>query len=63
MDKKPKLLSTTSKFLERFCKPSIVEGIIGDLEEAFYENKDQKGLFRAKVIHLFQVIGFLSTEI
>ena len=59
MDKKPKLLSSTSNLLERFCKPSIVEGIIGDLEEAFFENKELKGAFRAKVIHLFQVIGFL----
>ncbi|MEO9482803.1 MAG: ABC transporter permease [Ekhidna sp.] len=59
MDKKPKLLSSTSNLLERFCKPSIVEGIIGDLEEAFFENKKQKGSFRAKAIHLFQVIGFL----
>ncbi|MEP0985940.1 ABC transporter permease [Ekhidna sp.] len=59
MDKKSKLLSTTSNWLERFCKPSIVEGIIGDLEEAFYENIENKGAFRAKAIHLFQVIGFL----
>ncbi|MEP1033989.1 ABC transporter permease [Ekhidna sp.] len=59
MDKKPKLLSNTSNLLERFCKPTIIEGIIGDLEEAFFENKEQKGAFRAKVIHLFQVIGFL----
>ncbi len=59
MDKKPKLLSTTSNLLERFCKPSIVEGIIGDLEEAFFENKENKGVIRAKIIHLFQVIGFL----
>lgn len=59
MHKKPKLLSNTSYLLERFCKPSIVEGIIGDLEEAFVENKERKGPFQAKVIHLFQVIGFL----
>ena len=59
MDRKPKLLDRTSHLLERFCKPAIVEGIIGDLEEAFFENKELKGAFRAKVIHLFQVIGFL----
>ncbi len=59
MDKKPKLLSRTSDLLERFCKPSIVEGIIGDLEEAFFENKERKGAFRAKSIHILQVIGFL----
>lgn len=59
MDKKPKLLTTTSTWLERFCKPHIVEGIIGDLEEAFFENKELKGTFWAKIIHLIQVIGFL----
>lgn len=59
MDKKSKLLSSTSNLLERFCKPYIVEGIVGDLEEAFYENIERKGVFRAKVIHLLQVIGFL----
>lgn len=56
---KPKILSITSNLLERFCKPHIVEGIIGDLEEAFFENKELKGPFRAKFIHLTQVIGFI----
>lgn len=59
MDNKSKLLSRTSNLLERFCKPSIVEGIIGDLQEAFFENKEHKGAFRAKLIHIMQVVGFL----
>ena len=59
MDKKPRILSFTGKLLTRFCQPVIVEGILGDLEEAYYENKEQKGAFRTNVIHLFQVIGFL----
>ncbi|WP_436514383.1 ABC transporter permease [Ekhidna sp. To15] len=59
MDKKPKLLDRTSNLLQNYCRSSIVEGIIGDLEEAFFENKESKGAFRAKAIHLLQVIGFL----
>ncbi|MEM6814983.1 MAG: ABC transporter permease [Bacteroidota bacterium] len=59
MDKKPKILSITGNLLARFCNPSMVEGILGDLEESYFENKVQKGVFQTNMIHLFQVIGFL----
>ncbi|MEQ9466947.1 MAG: FtsX-like permease family protein [Ekhidna sp.] len=59
MDRKPRILSFTSDLLERFCKPSILEGILGDLEESYLENKEIKGAFRTNIIHLFQVLGFL----
>jgi len=59
MDKKPRILRITSRTLERFCKPAILEGILGDLKESYFENKTQKGLLRSTLIHLFQVIGFL----
>lgn len=59
MDKKPRILSFTGNLLERFCKPAILEGILGDLEESYLENKEIKGAFRTNVIHIFQVMGFL----
>ena len=59
MDKKPKILSITRNLLERFCKPSILEGILGDLEESYFENQKIKGALRTKLIHLIQVMGFL----
>ncbi len=59
MDNKPKILSITGDLLERFCKPSIIEGILGDLEESYFENRKQKGSLRTIIIHLFQVLGFL----
>jgi len=60
MDKKPRILSITSDILERFCKPSIVEGILGDLEESYFQNKKLKGGLRTNIIHLLQVVGFLG---
>lgn len=59
MDKKPRILVATTRLLEEFCKSSMVEGIIGDLEEAYYENRKNKSAFLSNAIHLFQVIGFL----
>ncbi len=44
--------------MERFCKPGIVEGIIGDLEESYFENKIRIGTLRTNLIHVFQVVGF-----
>lgn len=58
MDRKPKILSFSENILERFCKESIVEGVIGDLEECYYANREVKGKVRSDLILLFQVIGF-----
>lgn len=58
MDKKPRILSVTGNLLERFCKPAILEGILGDLEESYYENKEAIGVFRTNILHLLQVVGF-----
>ena len=56
---KPKILRITSNLLERFCNPGIVEGILGDLEESYFENIERIGALRTNLIHLFQVAGFI----
>ncbi|MEO1256142.1 MAG: permease prefix domain 2-containing transporter [Bacteroidota bacterium] len=62
MDSKPKILTFTSQVLELFCNPSIVEGITGDLEESYYENKTRIGAFRTNLIHIIQVAGFIRPK-
>lgn len=59
MDSRPKILSITETLLERFCKESIVEGVLGDLEECYFENINTKGKLRSNLTLTFQVIGFL----
>ncbi|MEP1033811.1 ABC transporter permease [Ekhidna sp.] len=46
------------KLVSRYCEPFLFEGISGDLEELFFENVELKGPRKAKVIYLFQAIGF-----
>ncbi len=59
MDSTPKILQWTSKLLEKWCRPDWVEGILGDLEESYFENADHRGKWKATLIHCLQVIGFL----
>lgn len=44
--------------LEWFCDPYLVEGISGDLEEAFLDNIEEKSVRRSQLIYLLQAIGF-----
>ncbi len=44
--------------LEWFCDPYLVEGISGDLEEAFLDNIEEKSTRRSQLIYLLQAIGF-----
>ena len=55
----PRLLEHVNKIIERLCEPRLVEGIQGDLEEAFFKNSGSKGRFLAKWIYIFQAVGFL----
>lgn len=45
-------------YLERFCDPYLVEGISGDLEEAFLDNIREKSLRKSRLIYALQAIGF-----
>lgn len=47
------------RLVERYCEPYLFEGISGDLEELFFENVEEKGPKKARLIYLFQAIGFL----
>ncbi|WP_421764905.1 ABC transporter permease [Ekhidna sp.] len=46
------------RLVERYCEPYLFEGISGDLEELFFENVDQKGTVKARLIYLLQALGF-----
>lgn len=46
------------RLVEKYCEPCLFEGISGDLEELFFENVELKGPAKAKVIYLFQALGF-----
>ncbi|MEQ8629111.1 ABC transporter permease [Ekhidna sp.] len=46
------------RLVERYCEPYLFEGISGDLEELFFENVEQKGSAKAKMIYLLQALGF-----
>lgn len=48
-----------NRLLARFCRPEILEGILGDLEELFQERLKRQGAFKAKGFYLFDAIGFL----
>lgn len=48
-----------NRLLARFCRPEILEGILGDLEELFQERLERQGVFKAKGYYLFDAIGFL----
>ena len=43
-------------FFKWYCKPEKYEELHGDLEEFFYERVEEKGLFRARLYYLWNVI-------
>lgn len=46
------------RYLEWFCDPYLVEGISGDLEEAFLDNIQIKGERRSQLLYILQALGF-----
>tara|TARA_R110000737_G_scaffold352425_1_gene398371 strand:- start:1877 stop:4510 length:2634 start_codon:yes stop_codon:yes gene_type:complete len=50
-----------SKLLEWYCKPSLYEDLQGDLQEYFERNVDSKGVARAKLIYIIDVLKFFRT--
>jgi putative ABC transport system permease protein len=46
------------RFLEWYCKPALLEDLQGDLNEYFDRNVKAKGLFRAKLIYVADVLKF-----
>ncbi len=48
-----------NRILARFCRPEMLEGILGDLEELFQGHLERQGAFKAKGYYLFDAIGFL----
>ncbi|HSI76407.1 MAG TPA: ABC transporter permease, partial [Lunatimonas sp.] len=49
------------KFISWYCKPSMSEDLIGDLNEYFYRNLHSRGPRRAKVIYIIDAIKFLRS--
>lgn len=47
------------RFLEWYCKPSLLEDLQGDLQEYFERNVALKGPFRARLIYIADVLKFL----
>jgi putative ABC transport system permease protein len=46
-------------FLRWYCKPSLLEDLEGDLNEFFERNIKDKGVTRAKLIYIIDVVKFL----
>lgn len=55
-NKPPRL---AEKFLSWYCKPSLLEDLQGDLNEYFDRNVKTKGIRRAKLIYIIDVIKFM----
>jgi DNA-binding PadR family transcriptional regulator len=47
------------RFLEWYCNPGLLEEIQGDLNEAFYERVALKGLTRARLLFIVDVLRFI----
>jgi putative ABC transport system permease protein len=47
-----------TRFLEWYCKPSLFEDLHGDLLEYFERNVESKGMVRARLIYIIDVIKF-----
>src|SRR5690349_4935528 len=47
------------RFLSWYCKPSLLEDLQGDLNEYFDRHVKTKGLFRARLIYVIDVLKFL----
>lgn len=48
-----------SRFLNWYCKKDLVEDLQGDLNEYFERNRKAKGIFRARLIFVIDVLKFL----
>ena len=46
-------------FLSWYCKPQLLEDLQGDLNEYFHRNVKKKGVMRAKLIYIIDVLKFL----
>lgn len=55
-NKPPRL---AEKFLSWYCKPALLEDLQGDLYEYFQRNLETKGVKRAKLIYIIDVIKFM----
>lgn len=51
------------RFLNAFCRPELAEEIRGDLVEAWEEDLDEKGRFRANLIYWLEVILFIRSHV
>jgi len=49
------------RFVEWYCKPGLVEDLIGDLNEYFDRNVQSVGPFTAKVIYIIDAIKFFRS--
>ncbi len=47
-----------TKLLAWYCKPRLLEDLEGDLSEYFERNLESKGLFRAQLIYIIDVLKF-----
>lgn len=48
-----------TKFLAWYCKPELLEDLQGDLNEFFYRHVKEKGIRKARLIYMIDVIKFL----
>lgn len=55
-NKPPRL---AEKFLSWYCKPALLEDLQGDLYEYFQRNIESKGVTRAKLIYIIDVVKFM----
>ena len=49
------------RFVEWYCKPQLVEDLMGDLNEYFERNVESRGPRRAKLIYIIDAFKFLRT--
>ncbi|MEM1120282.1 MAG: FtsX-like permease family protein [Bacteroidota bacterium] len=47
------------KFLRWFLKPELEEEVLGDLEEKFYQNLEERALFKARLNYWYQTFNYL----
>ena len=59
MDRKIDPPKWMDRFMEWFCDPRLLEGIQGDLAEAFHHNVNTRGVAVAKRLYLMQAFGFV----
>ena len=59
MNKKGKPPKHAQNFLQWFLKEDLLEEVVGDLEEKFYETLIDKSPLRAKLNYWYQTINYL----